>query len=493
MNPPFVRPTNHEGKRADVPVPSFAAFETTAAEQEAMSNRVRRLTKGAPSHGNAGLASEFVELAHRKVRDSGTVAMVLPLSAVSGISWDAIRTRWHEQYEDIIVVTVAGAGSDEASFSADTDIAECLLIAKRVTGKKPEDDADSKDGSKDAEPAQESDAGKRGTFVILNQQVQSAAVGELLATEISRLIKGNQVSRLEDTEGITHLRLGEEDFGTIVDAAIPASGPWPLGGTSDSELVKAAYHLEQGQLLDLTRPESASTGVAISKIGDIAGQGPVDRDINGDNPDRSPRGPFAKEPLKAGAVPSTPILWRHNSKRERKLMVRPDSQGVLKAPRGRVTAKTLAERAKRVRATATRAHYNRDLQFNSQSLVVAMTEQPCIGGRAWPSVIFEETEHEFAFALWCNSTLGLLLHWWVTNKSQSGRGTTTVTGIPVIPTLAVTKLTPQQISDAKTAFEAMRDRRFLPFDQIDEDPSRAEARSPPVGGRAESTGVVVRT
>ncbi len=66
------------------------------------------------------------------------------------------------------------------------------------------------------------------------------------------------------------------------------------------------------------------------------------------------------------------------------------------------------------------------------------------------------------------------MHWWVSNKTQSGRGTTTVTGIPEIPTLDVTELTPEQVAAAKDAFEAMRDRRFLPFDQIDEDPARAE-------------------
>ena len=103
-----------------------------------------------------------------------------------------------------------------------------------------------------------------------------------------------------------------------------------------------------------------------------------------------------------------------------------------------------------------------------------MTERPSIGGRAWPSVIFEDRDREYAFALWCNSTLGLLLHWWVSNKTQSGRGTTTVTGIPNIPTLDVTKLTAGQIVAAKDTFEALRNHRFLPFDQIDEDPARAE-------------------
>ena len=70
--------------------------------------------------------------------------------------------------------------------------------------------------------------------------------------------------------------------------------------------------------------------------------------------------------------------------------------------------------------------------------------------------------------------MGLLLHWWVANKTQSGRGTNTVTSIRQIPTLDVRVLTDGQMASAKAAFEALQERRFLPFDQIDEDPARAE-------------------
>ena len=114
-----------------------------------------------------------------------------------------------------------------------------------------------------------------------------------------------------------------------------------------------------------------------------------------------------------------------------------------------------------------------DLRFNSQSLLVAMTDRPSIGGRAWPSVILKDPDHEYAFALWCNSTLGLLCHWWSANPSQSGRGTNTVSGIPLISTLDLASLSSQQHRTAKAVFEALTDARFLPFDQIDEDPSRA--------------------
>ena len=196
-------------------------------------------------------------------------------------------------------------------------------------------------------------------------------------------------------------------------------------------------------------------------------------DIYWDNQDGSPRGPFARLKPPVNSVPTYPMLWAHDAKRERRLIVEPDSEGQIKA-----VASTLQphvnEKAARVWATATRAHYNRDLRFNSQSLIVTMTERPCIGGRAWPSVIFENSDHEYAFALWCNSTLGLLLHWWTANKTQSGRGTTTVTAIPRIPALDVRALSDTQHRAAREAFQVLRTGQFLPFDQIDEDEARAE-------------------
>ena len=72
--------------------------------------------------------------------------------------------------------------------------------------------------------------------------------------------------------------------------------------------------------------------------------------------------------------------------------------------------------------TASRVHYNLDLQFNSQSTIVAFTESPSLGGRAWPTVLFSDEDDEYIFALWCNSTLGLVSHWWMSNKTQAGRG-----------------------------------------------------------------------
>ena len=459
MNPPFTRPTNHEARHSNVPIPSYAAFETTPKEQSAMAERVKALTKNAPSHGNAGEASLFVELAHRKLRQDGSVAMVLPLSAMSGSSWNAVRMRWRDSYDDIMVVTVAGPGTYDSSFSADTGMAECLLVAKRAPG-------DHHSASLNSPT--------RGIFVMLSQQVQAAAAAELLAAEIIRLRETGQIGRLEDSGGLTSLLLGGDSYGVIIDASLPQSGPWSLAGIADGELAKAAYHLEQGALLQVGQPGAPLLNLPITKLGKIAERGPVHRDITEQTRDGIPRGPFELVKPAVSPAPTYPMLWAHDAKRERRLVVEPDSEGRIKAASGRVSQSELMEKAARIQETASRTHYNLDLQFNSQSLIVAFTGRPCIGGVAWPSVIFDNPDHEYPFALWCNSTFGLLMHWWVANKTQSGRGRITVTGIPGIPTLDVRTLTAKQVAAAKTAFEELRERRFLPFDQIDEDPARAE-------------------
>ena len=446
MNPPFTRPTNHEAGHADVPIPAYAAFETTLAEQTIMSATVKELTRNAPSNDNAGLASHFVELAHRKLREDGTMAFVLPLSALSGASWDAVRREWRRRFSEIVVVTIAGAGSYEASFSAGTGMAECLLVAR---------------GCKDASDG----SGAHALFVVLDRFPSSTNQAELLAAQILPL-QAVDVSATAPRTTWGQLRLGDSSYGQFWRSRLPETGPWQLVGFSDNELVEAATALSAGRLMQFGRPSMQELEIPIVRVGDVAGRGPVDRDIDGVAHDGTQRGPFRRTELSSDEAPSYPMLWRHATKRERQFIVQPDSKGE--------TKQGMDAKADAIWATASRLHYNRDLRFNSQSLIAAMTERPCIGGTAWPSVIFENREHEYAFALWCNSTLGLLLHWWTSNKTQSGRGRMTVTGIPNIPTLDTRALTTEQHAAAKATFEAMHERRLLPFDQVDEDPARAE-------------------
>ena len=100
MNPPFTRPTNHERlkQNEDIPVPSFAGLGNSPAEQRAMSARLKKVLnrlkhrKYMASNGNAGIATNFIDLAHVKLAEGGILGLVLPFTFVQGEAWRSART-----------------------------------------------------------------------------------------------------------------------------------------------------------------------------------------------------------------------------------------------------------------------------------------------------------------------------------------------------------------------------------------------------------------
>ena len=118
-------------------MPSFAGLGRSKDEQRQMSSRLRGIcaklkkTGYLAGHGNAGLASNFVDLAHVKTKPGGILALVLPAACVSGSSWEAARRLLESEYEDLAVITVASYGQRDRAFSADTGMAEALVVATK--------------------------------------------------------------------------------------------------------------------------------------------------------------------------------------------------------------------------------------------------------------------------------------------------------------------------------------------------------------------------
>ena len=480
MNPPFTRPTNHENKRDAAgrlrekeTNPAYAGLslgstpQERSAMQRAMGDKVKRYTKGAPSNDYAGLASHFVELARRKVRTDGTVALVLPLSAMSGKSWERVRKHWRSEYQDIVVVTIAGEGDFDKSFSQETGMADCLVVGRRLVPQSTR------------MPRRAASA----TFVSLHRAPRSAVEGELLANEIIRMRDEEELPSLEGDSDLAKLIIGATELGNIWTAGIPDKGVWPSVGIRDSDLAQTAMQLAEGKLVD---PRSdRATEFKVVPLERVARVGPVDRLIGSstsmrrgaldvklfrvdEHKDdqkrrRSGAGVVVKPAKRAGSSLTHPVLWRHHHLYERMMTLQPDAYG---ERRGGAQIPSGAESA---------FFFNRDFHYNAQSVMVGVTERPCIGGRAWPAVTFDaDPDRAYAFALWCNSTLGLLMHWWFANKTQAGRGSFTVSKIPSLPVLDVAALSPDQHAAAKAAFEELRERPLLPVNQIDEDAVRAE-------------------
>ena len=449
MNPPFTRATNHEGDHENVPNPMFAAFGSSAEEQKTMANAAKKLTAGTIAHGNAGEASIFLALADRKLAEDGMLAMVMPLTLLTGSSWEKCRIRLAESYENLILVSIAGSDSKSMSFSADTGMAECLVVGKR-NGKRQ----------------------SRATFVVLEKSPEHPAYSAVIARQVVQLINDNTIRRLEGTPvGGTHITVGGDLIGQAIDVPLPTTGGWKVARIVDLSLAQSAFHL--AEKCHVWLPMQASPAsipmTIIRQIGDI---GPIHRDITGTNPDGSIRGPFEVRQLRPNAVPTYPVLWAHDATRERTMMFEADREGVPRHATSATAQSMIDEKAARVFQTASYCHSNLDFRFNSQSTAMQFTSRKTVGGRAWISIQLPTPEHEKALVLWSNTLLGILMFWWHASRQQPGRGILTKTTLRSLPILDVTALSPAQLQRAAQIFDETCQLPLKPVHELDIDENR---------------------
>jgi len=454
MNPPFTRDTGHEGEKIGVPNPMFAAFGSKEEEQREMSKAAQRLLQGTSARGNAGEASAFLVLADRKLKAGGTLAMVMPLSLMSGEAWEESRQLLRKSYKDLILISIAGSRDNDLSFSADTGMGECLVIGRKIG---------------------QSSRWARATFVVLNERPSSTMTGSITAVQIRRL-QESKLRKLEDGPvGGSLLHFGDDVIGYAMDAPLPEEGPWNLARIKDGALAQVAHQMTNHSSIWLPgMAKKIALPVSITTVSGIGKVGPYHMDINGNTPDGGIRGPFKIEVLKSKAAPTYPVLWTHHAGRERCMEFEADSEGILRQGKNTTEDKYAQEKASTIWATASHCHFNRDFRFNSQSTAMQFSSKKTIGGMAWPSIILSNIEQGKVLTLWGNSTLGLLLHWWYVNKQQSGRGRSGVAALTSIPVLDVTKLSKEALAKAVAIFDTMKHKELRPVNEIAQDAVRAE-------------------
>ncbi len=435
MNPPFTSNTKHYDAGDGVVNAAFAAFDASERDQDDMAARMRVKTANTCYHGHAGLASAFAGMADRKVRSGGVVAFVLPFTAINGASWAKFRELIATQYTDIAIISIAANGKD-MSFSSDTGMAECLVIARRI--------------STDENPD------FRANFVSLSERPAGLAA----AAEIAKAIPNAAgVRHLEDGPyGGSAIHIGEAQVGEALNAPLgDYETGWGAARIADASLSQTAYALSAGKLWPPAQPQAIELPVAMLNQ---VGQRGLDSQLF---ISAAHKGPFTK--AASSATATYPALWNHNAKNETKMICKPDSQ--LHVRRG------MESEASKLWATASRAHINRDFTFGSQALAVAYTERDSVGGRVWPNVIFGDKRFDCAFAVWGNSTLGLLSYWWHSSRQQSSKAGMTIRQAETMPVLDFRALSDGQLAAAEGIFGDFRELELLPAYLADADPNRA--------------------
>ena len=449
MNPPFTRPNNFERRIPDTPNPNFAAFGATAAEQKAMAKAAKQLTKNSVAHGSAGEASTFLALADRKLKIDGMLALVMPLTLLTGSSWEKCRNQLREAYDGLILISISGS-NNLVSFSADTGMGECLIIGQR-TGRRQ----------------------FRATFVVLYEAPGYSIYSLTVAQQIRQMMRDKTLRRLEDgPSGGSAIYFGEEIVGQAIDAPLPNAGSWKVARIVDLSLAQCAYQLASEKRLWLpTQAEADALKLLTTTVKEIGRIGPYHLQVSKTQRDGQRR-PFNLRPLQGNEVPTYPVLSAHDADRERTMVFEADHDGIPYKASSKQEQLRVDKEVANVFATASHCHSNLDFRFNSQSTAMQFTSRKTIGGRAWISIKLPSENHEKAQVLWGNTLLALLMFWWHSSRQHPGRGILTKTTLATLPVLDVTALSDSQIARAAKIFDDTCQLPLKPLHELDIDENR---------------------
>ena len=451
MNPPFTKPTKHAPfgttDHVEPKNPAFAAFGTTDKEQIAMKGLATRLGKNTISDGNAGLGSTFTAIANNMVQSGGRIALILPTSAMMGgsydadgdqaYSWQRLRNLLYDNYHQIIVVSIAQPHKKDSAFSADSNHADCMVIARHIpTGGTPS-----------------------GLAHFVN--LKAAPATKLEAQETARAIK-QAVAQTSQIDSWNKLLIGNDEIGFVTYETVVKNRKWTTIRIANPTMVQRAHKLIRGEL---NLPQRAGAiNVPMKNIGDIARIGPVHRDITG-----RANSPFSKHDVYR-SDDDYPMLWNHPKKGQQpqnKMLTRPDSHAEVRKGRDK-PAEQMWDKS------AAHLHLNQDFQINANATAAAFTARVSLGGTAWPTLKLTSPDHEKALCVWLNSTLGLIIYWITSYRTQNGRGRTTVTAIPDIPVLDITQLAGPYFDAAVEIFHDLQEQTLLPANEAWRDPVRQE-------------------
>ena len=131
---------------------------------------------------------------------------------------------WATEYHSVIVVTIADAEISSCTFSSDTGMAECMVVATKGKGHNT----------------------GRGKFISLLHQPRSLLEAVAIGNNILRI---DSTRKMEDTPiGGDELKVGDEIVGHLLDCPLLIGEAWAASRVKAMELIQAAHRLANGEL-----------------------------------------------------------------------------------------------------------------------------------------------------------------------------------------------------------------------------------------------------
>ena len=212
--------------------------------------------------------------------------------------------------------------------------------------------------------------------------------------------------------------------GSWVVSRVPSPGfPWFAVGMLNHHLAEAAAELMNGRLYSPQDMETWELSLAFTTLGEMAQVGPTHNTI-GHVRGNSAIGAFTFDPV-GDSEPTYPAMWAAVSENQKSVLTRPTHEGQPVEGRAPLQRQMLTRRSD--------FFISRTLRLTSQSLAMARTATPAMGGRAWTALESADEGVKAALSLWGNSTLGLLIRTCYAQTTQAGRATMQINALAGFP------------------------------------------------------------
>ncbi|MCY4170979.1 MAG: hypothetical protein OXF08_05190 [Bacteroidetes bacterium] len=418
MNPPYTRSMSDWVEGNEGTWKQYNALGNTKAVQTQMQHREKQLGKKSKCYnGYQALPSMFCAVADKMVKVGGRIALVLPLTSIQGVSWTKFRSMLSKSYEDILVIGLASPTANQASWSADTSMAEVLVVAQKSNRTFTEN---------------------HGSFVSLYERPNNSMEATEVASSIQRVLSKGVRSINDGPYGGSPIYVGKTKVGEIIRAPVSGQG-WAPIGIRALELTQFIESLNRGILW--FPGYSKQFKIPIARIGDFAQVG-----FAANNIANNQSAAFDKTSL--SEFPTYPMLWQSKRKNQRSMIIVEDLEGRVRKEKG--------DLAQRIWDRRSWAHIAAEIDYSGQSLSASFTEKRTIGGRAWPNIQLSSIEAEKGFVLWNNSTLGLMQNWYHSSRQQGSRGILTVSSIQLLSSLNITALSSDALQRASSIFDDLK-------------------------------------
>ena len=379
-----------------------------------------RIVKGV-AHGQAGLATFMHVVEHEMLGYDCPHGKVLPLTAAHAETYTGFRRNIEREYCDVIAISTAAG--DGVSMSADTGIQEMLLIATKQ--RNPRGTAQPEYGDRAI------------TCVNLNATFVNKLEAKMFADAIRR-----------------EMALGRQSGEIIVGAAVGTyyrmtglgeGKPWSALGTG-GEFTTLTEYVTSGSAWHPATGQVTKFALSMTTASGVSAHGPTHHLLGCIPTSRDARGAFTMHPAGETRNRNNPSLWELQAGKQLAITCQPTHYGV---PRGD------AAEAQRMLQTAGRFHLSRNLRMSAQKIAMAYTEQDCMGGTGWTTIVAANGVAE-AMAIFLNSTYGLLVRIGYGQSTDVGRSRIQVRAIKDHP-----------IPDFAADSEAGREARRIAVDNFD--------------------------